>query len=310
MKHFFLPVLLSGLYLFTSCSKQAALETEATPTARNNNSPLTNNTPSSNTPTGRLSYGDSLFYNHILPADKLINPVSVPSGTAKFKAIPGGLSIDSVTGRINITKSESGLRYKIFSINNSGIALDSVKLVISGVDYADGIFEIAATPNAYDTSFPIYNARPSLRLPCSQDDDDDENGCVFDETDLNNDGNDDIAGVIQDKLLVDKKEGTIDLEASFHAGIFGSSNPANGSFRNFLMYYRLNDASNRSLQKINIRVYYYNLRSDIPQLLLSELVQRNNQQLTVNARITVSAEFYSYEKPKRPPLLILIGRTQ
>lgn len=296
--------------LLVACSKDDSLQNEqqanSEQSANTSNSSNTTNTVS----TGRLSYGDTLFYNHTLTTDKLVNKVSAPAGTTKYKAIPGGLVIDSVTGRINVTKSESGLRYKVFAFNSAGQALDSVKIVISGVDYADGIFELQATPNAYDTSFPIYNARPGLKLPCSQDDDDDENGCVFDETDLNNDGNDDIAGVIQDKLLVDKKEGTIDLEASFRAGIFGSSNPANGTQRDFLMYYRINDASGRALQKINIRVYYYKRRSDIPQSLLTELAQRNNQQVNVNARMQYSADFYAFEKPKRPPLLIIVGGVQ
>lgn len=257
---------------------------------------------------GRLSYNDTLFYNHNLSSDKIANVITAPANTARYKAIPGGLSIDSLTGRINISKSESGIRYKVFAFNSSGQALDSVKIVISGVDYADEIFEIARTPNTYDTSFPIYNARPGLALPCSEDDDDDDMGCEFDETDLNDDGNDDIAGVIQDKLLVNKKTGTIDLEASFHAGIFGSSNPANGTSKDFLMYYRINDASGKALQKINIRVYYYNRKSDIPQLLLNELAIRNNQQQNVNARFAYTAEFSTYEKPKRPPILIIVGR--
>jgi hypothetical protein len=257
----------------------------------------------------RLSYGDTLFYNQV-QNDKLVNVVTKPAGTVKYKSIPGGMMIDSVSGRINVTKSESGVRYKVFALNSSGIILDSVKIVISGVDYKDEIFEIARTPNTYDTSFPIYNASPGLAPPCSDDDDDEDFGCTFDETDLNNDGNDDIPGVNQDKLLINTKTGTIDLEASFHAGIFGSSNPANGTRKDFLMYYRLFDASNRALQKINIRVYYYDRKTDIPQSLLNELAQRNNQQSAVNARtIDLSYSFYeSFEKPKRPPILIIVGK--
>ncbi len=292
------------LALAIGCSKENALpnnEAVASPPQR---------TITTNSQTGNLSYGDTLIYNHSASNDKLVNVVSKPAATTKFKSIPGGLSIDSITGRINITKSESGIRYKIFAVNASGLAIDSVKIVVSGVDYKDEIFEIEKTPNAYDTSFPIYNARPGLALPCSEDDDDDDMGCVFDETDLNNDGNDDIAGVIQDKLLVNNKTGTIDLEASFHAGIFGSSNPANGTNKTFLMYYRINDASGRALQKINIKVYYFNTKNDIPQTLLNELAQRNNQQLSVNARLTYTATYDSYARPKRPPILIIVGKQQ
>lgn len=268
----------------------------------------TNNSISSRQPqTGRFSYADTLFYNHQLTTDKFVPVISQPSGTVLFKSIPSGLAIDSLTGRINISKSESGIRYKVFAVNRQGRAIDSVKLVISGIDYADGIYNLDVTPVAYDTAFPVYNAKPSLALPCDDDDDDEDNLCVFDETDLDGDGNDDISGVIQDKLLIDIKRGTIDLEASFRAGLFGS-NPANGTKKDFVMYYRLNDASGRALQKINIRLYYYKRNTDIPQSLLNELSQRNNQSKSVNTRLISGTEFTAYEKPKRPPILIIVGQ--
>lgn len=287
------------VFLYVSiaaCSKE-------TETVNDNNNSIDTRQPQ----TGKFSYTDTIFYNHQLTTDKFAAVVSQPAGTVLFKSIPGGLVIDTATGRINISKSESGIRYKVFAVNRQGIAIDSAKLVISGVDYADGIYNLDVTPVAYDTAFPIYNATPGLALPCDDDDDDEDNLCVFDETDLDGDGNDDISGVIQDKLLVDIKRGTIDLEASFRAGLFGS-NPANGTFKDFVMYYRLNDASGRSLQKINLRLYYYKRNADIPQSLLNELAQRNNQNTSVNARLVSGTEFTSYEKPKRPPILIIVGQ--
>jgi hypothetical protein len=254
--------------------------------------------------------------------------VSKPTAAGYFKAIPLGLTMDTVTGNINVTQSETGLRYKVYYVSPTGVLLDSVKLVISGIDYKDAIYEIASTPNAYDTAFPIYNARPEIPLPCGDDDedddgdiDDDDNACVFDETDLDDDGNDDIPGVIQDKLLVDIKKGTIDAEASFHAGIFGSSNPANGLSKDFTFYYRLQDASNRALNKITVRVYHFKKRSDIPQVLLDTINVRNNIAIAVNNRssgnVTNTASsgqaFNSFSlaeyaaKPKRPPIIIIVS---
>jgi hypothetical protein len=282
----------------------------------------------------RLSYGDTLFFLKNLPGSYSVLPVSRPSSPGYFKAIPLGLALDSVTGRINVTQSETGLRYKIYYVSGTGAVMDSVRLVISGIDYKDAIYEIAATPNAYDTAFPIYNARPEIPLPCGDDDedddgdlDDDDNTCVFDETDLDADGNDDIPGVIQDKLLVDIKKGTIDVEASFHAGIFGSSNPANGLSKDFTFYYRLQDASNRALNRITVRVYHYKKRSDIPQALLDTLNLRNNISYAVNNRANSgssdnyisqansSEQFFEYStrlelatKPKRPPIIIIVSQ--
>lgn len=280
----------------------------------------------------RLSYGDSLFFLKNTTSNYIIQPISKPTATGYFKAIPKGLSLDSISGKININQSERGIRFKVYYVSPNTTLLDSVKLVISGIDYRDAIYEIAATPNAYDTAFPIYNAIPSLQLPCGDDDDDDDdddNGCVFDETDLNNDGNDDIPGVIQDKLLVDIKKGTIDAEASLHAGVFGSSNPVNGKSVDFTFYYRLNDASNRALNKITVRLYHYKKRSDIPQALMDTLAERNNIATAVNSRgsnqlVTngmrrtidhnnSNTDFISYRleysfKPKRPPIIIIVSQ--
>lgn len=287
----------------------------------------------------RLSYGDSLFFLKNQTGNYTILPVSRPNASGIFKSIPIGLVIDSVSGRINITQSETGIRYKIYYVAANETAIDSVKLVISGIDYKDAIYEIARTPNAYDTAFPIYNARPGLVLPCGDDDedgdgsiDDDDNQCVFDETDVDDDGNDDIPGVIQDKLLVDIKKGTIDVEASFNAGIFGSTDPGNGVNKDFTFYYRLQDASNRALNKITVRVYHFNRVSDIPQSLLDTLNLRNSISTAVNSRSNkVSAnvdatlqtntgsqntgivnriqnlEYYQF-KPKRPPIIIIVSQ--
>lgn len=269
----------------------------------------------------RLSYGDTLFYLRNIPAGDTVLPVSRPSAPGFFRSIPAGLVVDSVTGRINIALSETGLRYKIYYVTPAGTALDSVKLVISGIDYRDAIFQIAGTPVAYDTAFPVYNARSGLALPCGDDDedddgdiDDDDNKCVFDETDLDDDGNDDVPGVIQDKLMVDIKKGTIDVEASFHAGIFGSSDPASGLSKDFMFYYRLSDASNRALQKITVRIYHFKKLADIPQALLDTLNVRAQMSVAVNSRNPgvydgrlINLDLYGL-KPKRPPIIIIVSQ--
>ncbi len=269
----------------------------------------TSTNSSSSNGSNRLSYGDSIFYLKNQSGNYLVLPVSVPSGTGYFSANPLGLIIDSLTGRINVTQSETGLRYKIYCFTNTGQVLDSTKIVISGIDYADSIYRIQATANVYDTAFPIYNAKANPPLPCSDDDDDgeDDDGCIFDETDLNDDGNDDIPGVIQEKLLVDNKKGTIDVEASYHAGVFGS-NPVNGATKDFTFYYRINDASNRALNKITVRLYHFNTINDIPQWLIDELNRRKNLSTQVNSRPSNNSRVVSYEfGPKRPPIIIIVS---
>jgi hypothetical protein len=268
----------------------------------------------------RLSYGDTVFFLKNQPGDYTVLPVSKPNKPGYFKANPIGLSIDSLTGLINISKSETGVRYKVYYLSTTEERLDSVKIVISGIDYKDAIYEINSTPNTYDTAFPIYNARPEIELPCGNVDldddgglDDDDNLCEFDETDLNNDGSDDIAGVNQDKLLVDTKRGTIDVEASFRAGIFGSSEPANGVTQDFTFYYRLNDASNKALNKIKVRIYHFKKRSDIPQWLLDEISNRQYLSNDINARLVNNSTYFGARlgvtsKSNRPPIIIIVSQ--
>jgi hypothetical protein len=321
MRSSIIPYAFLFLILFVIGCQKAVTDPESSDNATN----------SANT-NARLSYGDTLFFLKNQVADYTILPVSKPNAPGYLKSIPKGLVLDSINGRINVTKSQTGLRYKVYYVATNGTILDSVKLVISGVDYRDAIYEIASTPNAYDTAFPIYNARPELVLPCGDDDedddgdiDDDDNACVFDETDLNNDGNDDIAGVIQDKLLIDEKKGTIDVEASFHAGVFGSSNPANGVSKDFTFYYRLQDASNRALNKMTVRLYHFRKRSDIPQSLLDTLRLRAGVSAAVNSRTGIAVNAFPqaddasqrntnfsrlefYYKPKRPPFIIIVSQ--
>lgn len=267
-----------------------------------------------------FSYGAAVFYLKPTGASYSILPKVKPAVPGIFKAIPKGLIIDSVTGRINIKKSLSGLKYKVYYTGPGSKLLDSTTLVISGIDYADSIFVLNRTPNVYDKSFPIYNANKNLALPCGAGDDDNENLCVFDETDLDNDGNDDIAGINQQKLLVNEKSGIIDVEGSFQAGIFGSTNPANGTKKDFKFYYRLNDASQRALNDITVRVYYYNKRSAVPASLLKEINDRkmvdqrvNLSPLAGNTMLSIEEsryimDFTSYAKPRRPPIIVIIGQ--
>jgi hypothetical protein len=265
----------------------------------------------------RLSYGNNLFWiNHPQP---VISPVSRPKSSGYFKAIPQGLAIDSLSGAISIPQSLTGIRFKVFLLNPLGTPLDSTFVVIGGIDYADSIYDVDATPNVYDTAFAIYNANPALAMPCSDSDDDNQSECHFDETDTDDDGDNDVDGVNQEKLLVDGKRGFIDIEASYRAGIFGS-NPVNGTTRDFKMYYRMADGSNRALNAIDLRVYYYKKRSDIPQYLLDELQNRKrignrvrlepslqNTDRRINASI-LTVDFEVYAKPKRPPLIIIVGQ--
>jgi hypothetical protein len=310
MKYKLLWTLGVAIFAF-SCTK-----TVPTPEEKNENETALKLLDRNSPIVARLSYGDSIIFKQGSNTNYTVLPVSAPAGAGYYRAIPAGLSIDSLTGRINPALSESGVRYKVYKIFNSGVRADSCRIIISGIDYEDGIYELASTPNNYDTAFPVYNALPTNLMPCSEDDDDEDDGCTFDETDIDGDGNDDLPGVIQDKLMVNTKTGTLDLEASFHAGLFGSSNPGNGIKKDLTMYYRLNDASNRALHKIDLRIYHFNKRTDIPDSLIKFLNKRKNYtNNSVNARavgsqtsLTADVSYTLEARPKRPPVIIICSQ--
>ena len=59
-------------------------------------------------------YGDSVLCYQLLSSgqDYKVSPLNNP-GKGKYIAMPEGLIIDNNTGEINVTKSESGLAYKV-----------------------------------------------------------------------------------------------------------------------------------------------------------------------------------------------------
>jgi hypothetical protein len=260
----------------------------------------------------RLSYGDSIFYLKNEPGNYIIRPVRRPRIEGYFKAIPIGLIYDSLSGRINVTQSETGLRYKMYYLTTDGQRADSTQIVISGIDYADGIYDLGAGQN---TASPVYAANSLLPLPCDDDDDDDDDdGCEFDERDLDDNGTNDIPGANSLGFRVNRTNAVINLYSTISSGALGL-NPQNGSTGDFLFYYRLSDLSNRALQAITVRLYYYNTAADIPASLINELNERNTQNQQVNSfggtlqpspdQVTATQTVYS--RPRRPPLIIIVG---
>src|ERR687889_193860 len=59
----------------------------------------------------QLSYGDSVIYLRSSAADYMVAPKAARAGS--YEAFPKGLSINPATGVINVSQSETGMRYKI-----------------------------------------------------------------------------------------------------------------------------------------------------------------------------------------------------
>ncbi|AFL85024.1 hypothetical protein Belba_2468 [Belliella baltica DSM 15883] len=246
------------------------------------------------------SYSDTIFYindaltNIILPQQNL---------NGIFSSIPEGLALDSLTGEIDINASETGLKYRVsFTPANSNQSCQ-LDIVISGVNYLDKIYIL---DQQEQIAFPVFNGDSSGTSPCPEDDDDDDDDCKFDEdgpdgTDLSDIG-----------IEVSASTGEIDLEQTVANNAFGI-NPANGSTLDVTLYYRLNDNSLRALNSLDLRLFYFETLTEVPQSLIDEVEEKNNQLLGLsnsNSYLNTRLAQDNLRVKPRPPYLIIVARLQ
>ena len=130
------------------------------------------------------------------------------------------------------------------------------------------------------------------------------NRCEFDddEDDDNANGNLDEppAGQQANEQLVRvrTRSGIINLKKSLQDGAFGP-NPQNGAIKDVMIYYRLNDCSQKALRSIRVRLIYYERKRDVPQPLVKEI---NTKATNFESYMMIS---YDAINSPRPPLIIL-----
>jgi hypothetical protein len=195
------------------------------------------------------SYGDSILY--VQGAGRsayLFKPVNtLLNGT--FVSWPKGLTIDPVTGEIDVLQSEPGARYNVGFVSAATGDTAYRQVILAGITYPDGIYDLSS---GNTTLQPYFNADAAATGAANS---------IFDEEGIANSQN----------LIVNAQTGAIDLQASVAQGLFGAE-PQNGDSRDVSIYYRLNDQSNMSLLKTTVTVYYFNSVSDIPQSLIDATV--------------------------------------
>ena len=69
-------------------------------------------------PCDSFVYADTIFYPEELPNDYLVKPLYKITGA--FGAYPDGLEINRNNGNIDITESETGLKYRITYTGSNG----------------------------------------------------------------------------------------------------------------------------------------------------------------------------------------------
>ncbi len=231
------------------------------------------------------TYGDSIIFPQPTGgSDYVVSPNNNP-GTGKYYSWPVGLAIDSITGVIDLTKSQTGLRYDVGFVKSGTSDTCINQLIVGGADYMDSVYVI---DNGSTTALPYYDANPLLASPCASG-----NGCTFDVT----------GSAAAKKVIVDKNTGVIDLQKTLTGsgllgGAFGPL-PLNGMNTTATIYYRLNDASNLALQRIDVEVMYYGSKSQVPPGLLNSLTSVLGNILSGHLISTTSIN-------PRPPLIIIV----
>lgn len=270
-----------------------------------------------------FQYADSVFYLKEQAFDYIEAPLNQLAGT--YGSFPLGLDLDSTNGEINVTNSETGLRYRVFYTEDNSNDTCFRFVTISGVNYIDSVYVLDQMDT---TALPIYNAKYSASLPCDDDDFDgegdeeklmDDDGCEFDDghDDDDGDGFDDEPPsgnqLIPQGVSLKKKTGVFNLKKTVENGTFGVV-PVNGTSKDFILYYRLDDASQKTLNKINIRMYYFSTLADIPDSLLLEMEEK--QDLTYfqpkyaepPALGNGSSLYLEKTKVTRPPYIVIVGK--
>jgi hypothetical protein len=224
-----------------------------------------------------FSYGDSIIYLKAQSTDYIVYPTEHRTGT--YSGFPDGIEIDDNTGAINVSKSETGLRYRITHTALNG-AVTNTMIVLSGITFPDKFYRLSQNDSI---AFPVYNASPLRTVPV--------NGSTFDEGNGANTGG----------CSVQTVNGQINLAQSVRNGIFGNT-PQNDVRKDFEIAYRLNDGSGKTLNKLKVRLYYYNTMADVAPDLLETLQDRTDQGVFLRTGGTARVA-----KP-RPPCVIIINQ--
>ncbi|MBS1600679.1 MAG: hypothetical protein JST75_20825 [Bacteroidetes bacterium] len=232
-------------------------------------------------------YGDSIIFPQPTANDYIVSSINNP-GSGKYFSWPAGMVIDSLTGAINVTKSETGLRYAIGFVKNGTTDTCMQNLIIGGAAYMDSVYVLADNQT---TSSPYFDANP-FQAPVCDGSNVSGSGCQFD---ITNDAK-------NKKIIVDKNTGVIDLKKTLDGTLLGLGGafgliPADGQIVETTIYYRLNDASNNALQHITVQLMYFNSKSSINTGLVNSLLLKVNNVLTGN--------LISKTTNPRPPLIII-----
>ena len=224
-------------------------------------------------------YGDTLIYSQPEDGkDYRISPQNNP-GPGKYFSWPQGMVIDSSTGTIDVTKSETGERYAIGFVKSGTQDTCLQTLILAGCSYMDSVYVLG---NNQTQAIPFYNANPYFLYSCTGS----GPNCQYDVTGQAN----------NQKIIVDQNTGVIDLQKTLQGGAFGLL-ALDGDSIKTTIYYRLNDNSYNALQHIDVTFIYFTSRLLIPANLLNNVLTK---------RINIlQDQLISNSRNPRPPVIII-----
>ncbi|HSC36217.1 MAG TPA: hypothetical protein VLD19_00045 [Chitinophagaceae bacterium] len=240
-----------------------------------------------------FSYGDSIFYLKNQAADYIVSPVQAKPG--HYSGFPEGITIDNNTGAVNISKSETGLRYRITFVPDAGNDSFSTVILISGINFKDGFYKLAAGDSILK---PVYNASDANAVPGIN------NGSLFDEG----------GGCNSQGCRVDPASGAINLSQTVRNGVFGST-PTNNDRHEFQLNYRINDNSGKAANTIRVKLYCFNTINDVTQEVYDIINSRVGTIFRTsegfpsgvfNGRAITGARVQEFGRP-RPPCIFIIS---
>jgi len=231
-------------------------------------------------------YGDSIVFTQPTNGqDYVIYPVNNGGIAGKYFSWPVGLVLNSQTGAIDMTKSETGARYAVGFVKAGTTDTCLSQLIVGGAAYMDSVYVLA---NNQTTAAPYFNADPYAPPVCTGSSN--GQGCQFD-----------YNGYAKNQgVQIDNHTGIIDLQKTMQSSLFGLL-PLNGTTINTTIYYKLNDNSNSAPQKIGLKLMFYNKKSDIPPSLLASIT--NNLLNTLENLLMLNGS--GGTSSPRPPLIII-----
>lgn len=248
----------------------------------------------------QFAYADTIFYLQNQVGDYIVSPLNTLEG--KFGASPRGMVIDSISGDINVSLSETGLKYEVFFVPQNSTDTCLTTVTISGIDYESKVHLIEQNDTL---SVPIYNGSRLAALPCDDDDDDDDDDNDDDDCGFDTDGTASSLG-----LAINSTNGAINLKQTVLNEAFGSI-PVSGDSLDATINYQLNDASNGVPNSIAVRLFYFEDLASVPQDLL-EAVEDRSIQYEEGARKSRALKNARTLRRGggggRPPYILIVGR--